>query len=36
MKKGFMLFAVIAAILLVSELLVGCQASGSTTLTANS
>ena len=35
MKKKFMLFSVIAAILLVSVLLVGCQASGSTTLTAN-
>jgi uncharacterized protein YggE len=35
MKKKFMLFAVIAAILLVSVLLVGCQASGSTTFTAN-
>jgi uncharacterized protein YggE len=35
MKKKFMLFAVIAAILLVSVLLAGCQASGSTTLTAN-
>jgi len=35
MKKKFMLFAVITAVLLVSVLLVGCQASGSTTLTAN-
>jgi hypothetical protein len=35
MKKKLMLFSVIAAILLVSVLLVGCQASGSTTLTAN-
>ncbi len=35
MRKKFMLFAVIAAILLVSVLLVGCQASGSTTFTAN-
>ncbi len=35
MKKKFMLFAVITAILLVSVLLVGCQASGSTTFTAN-
>jgi hypothetical protein len=35
MKKRFLLFAVIAAILLVSLLLVGCQASGSTTVTSN-
>jgi uncharacterized protein YggE len=35
MKKGFMLFAVIAAILLVSILLAGCQASGSTTIASN-
>jgi len=33
MRKKFMLFAVIAAILLVSVLLVGCQASGSTATT---
>ena len=33
MRKKFMLFAVIAAILLVSVLLVGCQASGSTAAT---
>ena len=33
MKKKFMLFAVITAILLVSVLLVGCQASGSTAAT---
>jgi len=33
MKKKFMLFAVIAAILLVSVLLVGCQASGSAATT---
>ena len=33
MKIKFMLFAVIAAILLVSVLLVGCQASGSTATT---
>ena len=32
MKKKFMLFSAIAAILLVSVLLVGCQASGSTAL----
>ena len=35
MKKKFILFSAIVAILLVSVLLVGCQASGSTTLTAN-
>jgi uncharacterized protein YggE len=35
MKKKFMLFAVIAAILLVSVLLAGCQASGSTVVTAS-
>ena len=35
MKKRFMLFAVIATILLVSVLLVGCQASGSTVVTAS-
>ena len=36
MKKKFMLFSVIAAILLVSVLLVSCQASGSTATTVSS
>jgi uncharacterized protein len=36
MKKKFMLFSVIAAVLLVSVLLVGCQASGSTATTVSS